>query len=62
MKKREVQGLIVGGVLGALTGMAVAWLLLTRPQEREKQPISWAEVFKLIVSLLRTVEKVSHWL
>lgn len=64
MKKREAQGLIIGGVVGALTGMAIAWLLLTRPQEpgREKQPVSWPEVLKLVVSLLRAVERVSHWL
>lgn len=63
MKRREVQGLIIGGIVGALTGVAIAWLLLTRPQEfeREKRPVSWAEVLKLIVSFLRAVERLSHW-
>ncbi len=64
MKRREAQGLIVGGILGALTGMAVAWLLLTRPREaeEEKQPVSWTEVLKLVASLLRIAERVSRWL
>lgn len=64
MKRREVQGLVIGGIVGALAGIAVAWILLTRPQEleREKRPISWTEVLKLIVSFLRTVERFSRWL
>ncbi|GEM_PF-1346524 len=64
MKRREVQGLVIGGIVGALAGMAVAWILLTRPQEieREKRSIPWTELLKLVVSFLRTVERFSHWL
>ncbi len=63
MGKREMRGLIIGGIAGALAGMAVAWILLTRPQEEsEKHPISWTEILKLAASFLRLAERLSHLL
>jgi gas vesicle protein len=63
MGKREMRGLIIGGIAGAIAGMAVAWILLTRPQgESEKQEFSWTEVLKLAASFLRLAERLSHLL
>ncbi len=63
MGKRETRGMIIGGIVGALAGMAVAWILLTRPQgESEKREFSWTEVLRLVASFLRLVERLSHLL
>lgn len=52
------RALIIGGVLGALVGVAAAYLYIQRAQEEEKLEISAGEGVKigvLVLGLLRSI-------
>jgi len=66
LSKREITGLALGGFLGALVGVATAWILLTRPEEMpgrrgRGKGISALEILKTILAFLRIVSKLAEW-
>ncbi|HDN80900.1 MAG: hypothetical protein DRI61_13675 [Chloroflexi bacterium] len=67
LSSTKVRGLALGGLIGAVVGVATAWLLMTSPREHPKGrgrggEFGAVEALRLIVSFLKLVQRLAEWL
>ena len=64
--RRELQSLALGGLVGAVVGVAAAWVLITSPtrpragRRRKAGDFGVTEALQLAVSFLRLVQKLAE--
>lgn len=66
LSQRELKSLALGGLIGAMVGVAAAWVLITSPtrpragRKGKAQGFSITEALQLAVSFLRLVQKLAE--
>jgi len=67
LSQRELKSLALGGLIGAVVGVAAAWVLITSPakpgagKRGREQGFNFTEALRLVVSFLKLVQKLSEW-
>ncbi len=64
--QKELRNLAVGGLVGALVGVAAAWILMTSPPEssegrrrRKGQELGLTEVLRMVATFLKLVQRLA---
>lgn len=56
--------LLLGGMVGAIIGVAIAWIFISEPAEegektRRKRSVPWGEVMKMLLAVLGLARQIA---